>query len=214
MGNIEQNDGTLVFDDNSDPVQDFTDSHTYAKRFAMFRDGTRLERENLPVAQRRNGMRWFETDTWSEWRLINNEWRQSNSLMSRFRSQAMDITSSTSRLDWNGAGASFGVADFDYAGGVFTCAQPGVFMLGGQIVVLPTVGKRVAFVALFFKNGATLPFFRAPGISAPEGSVSAPFATSVECKTGDTFFVDLYANETIPLDVASGMNVLNIARIG
>lgn len=214
MGNIEQPDGTFVFtDDAKTAVDDFTKSHGYAKRFAMFRDGTRTERENLPVAQRRNGMRWFETDTKSEWRLIDNEWRQSNSFQSRYRSTALNITNTQGRMNWNGEGASFGVPDFEYSAGVFTCVQPGVFQLTGQVVVQPA-GARVAFVALIYKNGSTQPFFRAPNVSATEGSVAASIATAVECKQGDTLYVDVYANTAIGVDVASGMNVFNIARIG
>lgn len=212
MGYVEQSDGTLSFTgDASNPVDDFQRGHEYAKRFAMFRDGTHAERESLPIAERRNGMRWFDTDTKSEWRLIDNEWRQSNSFQSRFRSTAMNITNTQSRMNWNGAGASFGVPDFTYSGGVFTCVQPGVFQLTGQVVVQPA-GARVAFVALVYKN--TDLFFRAPAISATEGSVAAPISTAVECRVGDTLNVDVYANTAIGVDVAIGMNVFNIARVG
>lgn len=213
MAYTEQPNGTLVFDDNATPVDDLQRGHDYAVKFAMFRDGTRSDRENLPVAQRRDGMRFYETDTKSEWRLVNGEWRQSDSFQSRFRSNGMNITNTQSRMDWNGSGASFGVADFEYSGGVFTCVQPGVFQLTGQVVVQPA-GARVAFVALIYKNGSTQPFFRAPNISATEGSIAATIATAVECKQGDTLYVDVYANQSIGVDVASGMNVLNIARIG
>jgi hypothetical protein len=212
MGYVEQADGSLQFtDDASDPVGDFQRGHEYSKRFAMFRDGPRFSREVLPVDQRRNGMYWFETDTSSHWRLINDEWRQLNSFQSRFRSAAMNITSTQSRMDWNGAGASIGVPDFTYSGGMFTCVQPGVFQLTGQVVVQPA-GARVAFVALVYKNIDL--FFRAPAISATEGSVAAPIATAVQCNVGDTLNVDVYANTAIGVDVAVGMNVLNIARVG
>jgi hypothetical protein len=216
MGYVEQPDGSLVFtEDAANPVGDLQRAHTYAKRFAMFRDGTRDERENLPIEQRRNGMRWFETDTESEWRLIGDEWRQSNSFQSRFRSIAMNITSTQSRMDWNGVGASFGVPDFSYSGGMFTCVQPGIFQLTGQVVALPA-GLKVAFVVLVYKNGDL--FFRAPAnttIGAEGGgSVAAVIATAVECNVGDNLNVDVYANAAIGVDVAVGMNVFNIARVG
>ena len=216
MGHIEQPNGSLVFtDDASDVVGDLQAGHEFARRFAMFRDGTREQRENLPLEQRRNGMRWFETDTESEWRLIGGEWRQSNSFQSRFRSIAMDITNTQARMDWNGAGASFGVPDFEYAGGMFTCVQPGIFQLTGQVVALPA-GLKVAFVVLIYKNRDL--FFRAPANtevgSEGGGSVAANIATAVECSVGDKLNVDVYANAAIGVDVAIGMNVLNIARVG
>lgn len=215
MGYIEQPDGSLVFtDDASNPVDDLQRGHDLAKRFAMFRDGTRNERENLPVAQKRDGMEWYETDTKTRWQLLDGEWRQARSTTRRTRTQPLDVGNTSPIIHFDEETAVSAVPDFAYSAGTFTCEIPGEFMVTG-LFSMKDAGAAVGYTARVQRNGVTVT--EAANITSTIGSTCVPLIGTVSMNAGDTLRVLGYVNLNNPgagVDVGQGKTYIAITRVG
>jgi hypothetical protein len=215
MGHTIQPDGSLLFDDDaSNPVDDFQAGHDYAKRFAMFRDGTSTERTNLPPAQLRDGMEWYETDTKTRWQRIDGTWRQVRSTTTRTRTTAQNINNGSGTLDFNTATLVPDVPDFNYSAGVFTCQIPGVFLVTG-LFSLQLAGASVGYTARIQKNGTNVS--EGANVTSTLGSTCVPLLASVDLEAGDTVRVLWFANIApagVGMDVGLGKTYVTLTRVG
>lgn len=137
-------------------------------------------------------------------------WRPVGSATTRrTRSAAFNLPTTLAVLDLDNSVENSG--DFTYAAGVFTCVNPGRYLVSAGLA-MQAAGAAVGFLGRVSKNNVVMS--QAVGITSTLGGITIFTATSLAMMPGDTIGLIVFTNTAIGMDVSQPMNFLDILRVG